>query len=198
MEVIDMNAICARDALLVVDIQNDFCSGGSLAVGEGESIIPVVNGLIERFQAVGAPVVYSRDWHPVDHGSFAAQGGPWPPHCVAGTRGAAFHNALRVDLHPWIIDKATGHDEALSDFDGTDLADKLRARNIGRVFVVGLATDYCVRATALDALALGFETVVVTDAVRAVEVRGGDGRRALDEIAAAGGNLIDSAALPLS
>ena len=193
-----MHAICAGDILLVVDVQNDFCSGGSLAVNEGESIIPVINGLIERFQTAGALVAYSRDGHPTDHGSFVAQGGPWPSHCVAGTRGAAFHNALRVDLHPWIIDKATGHEEALSDFDGTDLAEKLRARNIGRVFVVGLATDYCVRATALDALALGFETVVVTDAVRAVDVRKGDGRQALDEIVAAGGSLIDSSTLPLS
>ena len=191
-----MRPICSKDVLLVVDVQNDFCPGGALAVGDGDGIIPVINDLIELFQAAHAPIVYSRDWHPRDHSSFVAQGGPWPPHCVAWTRGAAFHNDLCVPIHPWIVDKATGHDEALSAFDGTDLAERLRARAVERLFVVGLATDYCVRTTALDGLSLGFEVVVVTDAVRPVDVVEGDGRRALEEIAASKGTLIDSGSIP--
>lgn len=185
------------DALIVVDVQNDFCPGGALAVEEGDAIIPVINELVDRFLSAKALVAYSRDWHPADHASFVAQGGPWPPHCVAGTKGAAFHAELKVPLHPLIISKACGEQEALSAFDGTELGRKLTGQGIERVFIVGLATDYCVKATALDARSLGLETYVVSDAVKGVNVDRGDDARALEEIRDRGGLVIDSSSLLL-
>lgn len=155
----------ARDALIIVDLQNDFCPGGALAVGEGDAVVPVINDLARQFGTVAA----TQDWHPRDHRSFTAQGGTWPVHCVAGTAGAELHPALDrtpIDLY---IRKATTPDaEAYSGFDGTDLAEQLRQRGVERVYVAGLALDYCVDATALDARKAGFETYVVSDATRAV------------------------------
>lgn len=155
----------ARDALIIVDVQNDFCPGGALAVGEGDAVVPVINDLARQFGTVAA----TQDWHPRDHRSFTAQGGTWPVHCVAGTAGAELHPALDrtpIDLY---IRKATTPDaEAYSGFDGTDLAEQLRQRGVERVYVAGLALDYCVDATALDARKAGFETYVVSDATRAV------------------------------
>lgn len=155
----------ARDALIIVDVQNDFCPGGALAVGEGDAVVPVINDLARQFGMVAA----TQDWHPRDHRSFTAQGGTWPVHCVAGTAGAELHPALDrtpIDLY---IRKATTPDaEAYSGFDGTDLAEQLRQRGVERVYVAGLALDYCVDATALDARKAGFETYVVSDATRAV------------------------------
>lgn len=155
----------ARDALIIVDLQNDFCPGGALAVGEGDAVVPVINDLARQFGTVAA----TQDWHPRDHRSFTAQGGTWPVHCVAGTLGAELHPALDrtpIDLY---IRKATTPDaEAYSGFDGTDLAEQLRQRGVERVYVAGLALDYCVDATALDARKAGFETYVVSDATRAV------------------------------
>lgn len=173
-------------ALLIVDFQNDFTPGGALAVAHGDEIA-------ERINALAASgdydlVVATRDWHPADHGSFAAQGGPWPVHCVAGTLGAQLHSALdptRVDV---IVDK--GQDpgtEGYSGFEGTDLARVLHDREITQVTVVGLATDYCVKNTALDALREGFQVTIDTTAVRGVEVAPGDSERALAEVRAAGG-----------
>jgi nicotinamidase/pyrazinamidase len=171
------------NALIIVDVQNDFCPGGALAVPDGDAVVPVINGLMDRTPFV----VATQDWHPVDHCSFVANGGIWPPHCVAGTSGAELHSGLRHDRISLRIQKATAPDpDAYSGFQGTDLAEQLRARGIDEVMVVGLATDYCVKATALDALATGFRVTVHADACRAVNVNPGDGERALDEMRKAG------------
>jgi nicotinamidase/pyrazinamidase len=173
-------------ALLIVDFQNDFTPGGALAVAHGDEIA-------ERINALAASgdydlVVATRDWHPPDHGSFAAQGGPWPVHCVADSPGAQLHPALDASRVDVIVDK--GQDagtEGYSGFEGTDLARLLRDRGITQVTVVGLATDYCVKNTALDALREGFQVTVDTTAVRGVEVAPGDSERALAEVRGAGG-----------
>lgn len=154
-----------HDALIIVDLQNDFCPGGTLAVGDGDAVVPIINALAPGF----GTVVATQDWHPADHRSFAAQGGPWPAHCVAGTTGAALH----PDFDPTPIDLTVrkamvASEEAYSGFDGTDLAQQLRERNIRRVYVAGLALDYCVDATAIDAHKAGFDTFVIEDATRAV------------------------------
>lgn len=184
-----------EDALLVVDIQNDFCPGGALAVKEGDAIIPVVNRLVRLFLEREATVAYSRDWHPEDHSSFREEGGPWPPHCVAGTRGSAFHPSLHVPLYPLIISKGTGNDEALSAFDGTNLHERLQQRGVTRLFVVGLATDYCVKATALDGLSLGYETIVLADATQPVDISPGDGEKALQNVTLRGGYIMTAGTL---
>ena len=173
-------------ALLIVDFQNDFTPGGALAVAHGDEIAGRINALAASGDY--DLVVATRDWHPPDHGSFAAQGGPWPVHCVADSPGAQLHpglDASRVDV---IVDK--GQDagtEGYSGFEGTDLARLLHDRGITQVTVVGLATDYCVKNTALDALREGFQVTVDTTAVRGVEVAPGDSERALAEVRAAGG-----------
>lgn len=154
-----------RDALIIVDVQNDFCPGGALAVAAGDDVVPILNRLAPHF----GTVVATQDWHPADHRSFASQGGPWPVHCVAETPGAALHPALDREPIDLLIRKATtAQDEAYSGFDGTDLASQLRQRGVRRVYVAGLALDYCVDATALDARRAGFETYVIRDATRAV------------------------------
>jgi nicotinamidase/pyrazinamidase len=173
-----------RDAIILVDVQNDFCPGGALPVSEGHKVVPALNGLIRRVRAL---TVATRDWHPPTHCSFKPQGGIWPVHCVSGTRGADFHPDLATDRVAHVVSKATRPDEeAYSGFQGTDLADLLRKRGIRRVFVGGLATDYCVKATALDAVKHGFETTVLEDAIRGVEVQPGDSARALEEMKRAG------------
>ncbi len=182
----------ARDALVIVDVQNDFCPGGTLAVPDGDRVVPVLNRYAERFHAAGAPVFASRDWHPPRTKHFREWGGAWPPHCVQGTPGAAFHPDLRLPPGTEIVSKGADPDvDAYSCFqaeagDGLPFAAALGERGVGRLFVGGLATDYCVKATVLDALKEGFEAVVLEDAVRAVEVRPGDGERALAEMRAAG------------
>jgi nicotinamidase/pyrazinamidase len=175
------------DALVVVDVQNDFCPGGALAVPHGDEVVDVINRIAPLFSVVFA----TQDYHPPGHSSFAPQGGPWPVHCVQGTPGADFHPKLDTSEFDEVIRKGTDlATDGYSGFAGTDLADRLWARGASRVFIAGLATDYCVRATALEAIGNGFETVVVTDAVRAVEVNPGDGAKALDEMAAAGATLV--------
>ncbi|MDB5792656.1 MAG: nicotinamidase [Massilia sp.] len=170
----------ASDALLVVDMQYDFLPGGSLGVPGGDQVLGPINRLIKLFDEQGLPVYASRDWHPGDHCSFAARGGPWPPHCVAGTRGAAFSDALRLPPDAIVVSKAeTAGVDAYSAFNGTGLAGQLRARGVRRVAVCGLATDYCVLNTALDARANGFDVLVVPQAMRAVDVNPGDGERAI-------------------
>jgi nicotinamidase/pyrazinamidase len=169
------------DALVVVDVQRDFCPGGSLAVPGGDEVVAVVNRLAPRF----ATVVTTHDSHPPDHSSFTAQGGPWPPHCVEGTAGWQAHPDLdlRADFQVF-----KGRDRDQDGYTGwtPELADFLSRRGARRVVVVGLALDYCVQATALDARADGFEVVVLTDATRAVNLQPDDGERALDALRAAG------------
>ena len=184
-----MNPILLQDsdALLVIDMQYDFLPGGSLGVPEGDQVLAPINEAMARFAARGLPVYASRDWHPEDHCSFAARGGPWPPHCVAETRGAAFSDELALPADTVIISKADTADvDAYSAFNGTALADHLRGHGITRVFVCGLATDYCVLNTALDALKNGFETVILPEAMRAVNVQPEDGERASAHMREAG------------
>jgi nicotinamidase/pyrazinamidase len=174
----------ARDALIVVDVQRDFCPGGALAVPRGDEVVPVINPLLGLG---GWLAVATRDWHPPDHCSFAAQGGIWPVHCVAETPGALFHPALNVTRIRHVISKATTREvEAYSGFERTDLQALLGRQGIGRVFVCGLATDYCVKATALDARKAGLDVVVLEDAIRGVEVTPGDCAAAMAEMQAAG------------
>jgi nicotinamidase/pyrazinamidase len=176
------------EALLVVDFQNDFTPGGALAVAEGDAIAERVNQLAAdpRFDLV----VATRDWHPADHGSFAEKGGPWPPHCVQDTEGAELHPALDRALVHVVVDK--GQDpgtEGYSGFEATDLGELLRERGINELTIVGLATDYCVKNTALDALREGFEVTVDSEGVRGVEVEPGDSEHALDEVRRAGATV---------
>lgn len=184
------------DALLVVDLQRDFLPGGALGVPDGDEVVPVLNRCLALFERARLPVVLTRDWHPGDHVSFAAQGGPWPPHCIADTLGAAFAADLAVPETAQVVSKAMlSHADAYSGFEGTALADGLRQRQARRLFIGGLATDYCVQATVLDALREGFEVVLLCDAVRAVDVTPGDGERALGAIRAAGAVLADHSQL---
>jgi len=175
-------------ALVIVDFQNDFTPGGALGVPDGDAIAAPVDALARSggFDLV----VATRDWHPPDHGSFAAQGGPWPEHCVQGTPGADLHPALDRSLVDVVVDK--GQDpvtEGYSGFEATGLEALLRERGVDHVTVVGLATDYCVKNTALDALRHGFGVAVDSTATRAVEVAPGDGARALETVRAAGAGV---------
>jgi nicotinamidase/pyrazinamidase len=176
-------------ALLIIDFQNDFTAGGALAVPEGDEIAGPVKRLAGRFDFIAA----TRDWHPPDHTSFETQGGPWPVHCVQGTHGADFHpamNDIRLDA---VVDVGKGRDdEGYSGFEKSDLAPILREAGIDEVYVCGLATDYCVRASAIDACEEGFEVTVVEDAVRAVEVNPGDGDRAFGDLRDAGARIATS------
>jgi nicotinamidase/pyrazinamidase len=191
--------LCKGDVLLIVDLQNDFLPGGALAVPDGDAVIAVLDSYGEKFDRCGLPVIVSRDWHPADHCSFREQGGPWPAHCVANTHGAELATTLALPRRSEIISKGTARDrEAYSAFQDTGLAERLRRQHCRRIFIGGLATDYCVRATALDALAAGFEAIVLEDAIRAVDVRPGDGERALQEIVARGGRRIRLAAVRVS
>ncbi len=176
------------EALLVIDFQNDFTPGGALAVPEGDEIASRVGELIDsgRFDVV----VATRDWHPADHDSFAEQGGPWPPHCVVGTPGAELHAALARERVDAVVDKGQRRgDEGYSGFEETELEELLRSRGVDRVTIVGLATDYCVRHTALDALRAGFAVEVDAAGVRGIDASPGDADRALREIEAAGGRV---------
>jgi nicotinamidase/pyrazinamidase len=185
----------ARDALIVVDLQNDFCPGGALGVPGGDVIVPVVNRYLKRFETAGAPVFLSRDWHPPVTRHFQAYGGVWPPHCVQGTPGAEFHPDLAPPTEALIVSKGMDPDQdAYSAFQAEDRAGRpLRAvlaeRGVRRLYVGGLATDYCVRATVLDALREGFEVVILNDAIGAVDREPGDGTRALEEMREAGARM---------
>ena len=182
-----IDQLSSLDAVIVVDVQNDFCPGGALAVPEGDKVIGVLNLWIEQAERIGATVVISRDWHPANHCSFLDQGGPWPVHCVQRTGGAELHPELRVPGTAIRLDKATDPDrDNFSDFAGTSLAAQLRRKGIRRLFVGGLALDYCVRATVLDGLAEGFEVHLLLAGTRAVELAPGDGRRAIAEMHSAG------------
>ncbi|HEU0219908.1 MAG TPA: nicotinamidase [Gallionella sp.] len=177
------------DALLIVDMQNDFLPGGSLAVPRGDEVVPVLNRYLRVFQNL--PVYATRDWHPERHCSFRAQGGIWPPHCVAGTRGAEFAAALQLPPSAVVISKAaTAEQDAYSGFQGTGLDAQLCAANIRRLFIGGLATDYCVLNTVRDALGLGYLVWLLGDAIRAVDVQPGDGQRAEQEMLSLGAQRI--------
>jgi nicotinamidase/pyrazinamidase len=162
------------DALIVLDVQRDFCAGGALEVAGADSILPTVNALIEEAVAVGAPVVASRDWHPPGHASFHEAGGPWPAHCVQGSAGAQFHPDLRLPERAIIVSKGEAAErDQLSAFNATGLADRLRDLGVRRVLIVGLALDVCVFETALDATSEGFETHVRLSGARAIAPDGG-------------------------
>jgi nicotinamidase/pyrazinamidase len=187
-----------RDALIIVDLQQDFCPGGALAVPHGDAIIPVVQEWVNRFADNRQLIVTTQDAHPPDHISFLERGGPWPPHCIVNTPGYLLHPALQLPPgHARFLKGQDRDREAYSGFDGVSadesalsLADYLRSQSIDRLYIVGLATDYCVRATTLDALAAGFETVVIKNGVRGVDVSPGDSERALAEMAAKGAQLL--------
>jgi len=173
----------AGDACIIVDVQNDFLPGGSLAVPHGDEVIPVLNDYLRRFSGLHLPVFITRDWHPPDHCSFRAQGGPWPAHCVAGSAGAAFAPSLELPAHAVVISKPGAADrETYSGFEGTDLETRLRAATVRRLFIGGLATDYCVLHTVRDAIERGFTVFLLRDAIRAVNVEAGDGARAETEM----------------
>ena len=179
------------DALLVVDVQRDFLPGGQLAVERGDAVVAPLNRYIEAFQSRGLPIYATRDWHPASHCSFREQGGPWPPHCIADSDGAAFAPGLRLPTETVVISKATGpKSEAYSGFEGTDLAARLRSGGVSRVFVGGLATDYCVLNTVRDALREGFTTYLLEDAIQAVNVSPGDGTEAIESMLTGGANPI--------
>ncbi len=171
------------DALIVVDVQNDFLPGGSLAVPDGDAVIPVLNQYIRLFTERGLPVFATREMHPPNHASFKSEGGLWPPHCVPGTHGAEFASGLQLPAGVDIISKANQPElDVYSGFQATDLTKKLKKLKVKRLWIGGLATDYCVLYTVLDALRLGFEVFVLEDAVRAVDVRPDDGAKAIQEM----------------
>ena len=193
-----MDEYDAKTALLVLDVQNDFADpGGSLYVRGGEQVVDVVNREVELALRAGAPVIYTQDWHPETTPHFEKDGGIWPVHCVQDSWGAELHPRLRVEGDA--LRKGTGGEDGYSGFsvrdpqsgerEDTELEGLLRQRGTQRLVLVGLATDYCVKESALDAADLGFEVTVLRDAVRAVNLNAGDGDRALDEMRRAGARV---------
>ncbi len=190
-----------KPALLVVDVQNDFCPGGALGVPDGDRIIPRVNRVLELFARRGLPILATRDYHPQVTKHFKAFGGAWPPHCVQGTKGARFHPDLRLPKHTIILSKGMDPEQdsysgfqALND-GGRDLESVVHDMGIDEIFLCGLATDYCVRATALDALRRGIRVRVLEDAVMGVDLKPGDSEAALEEMRMAGVPFVESRAV---
>ena len=176
-------SIGKNDALIVVDVQNDFCPGGALPVPKGDEVVPVLNEYINLFEKAKSNIVATRDWHPSNHISFKSQGGPWPPHCVQNTEGAKFHPDLKLPRRTIVVSKAMNPlKENYSPFETPELKSILKKEGVIRVFVGGLATDYCVKQTILDALELGFHSVLLTDAIAAINADSGDEVRAIDEM----------------
>lgn len=181
-----------KDALVIVDVQNDFCPGGALAVADGDKVVPVLNRYIEKFTAAHLPIFITRDWHPEKTSHFNTCGGVWPPHCIQGSKGADFHPDLRLPDDAVVISKGMGQDEdSYSGFQGTDsggakFAELLRRCGAKRLFVGGLATDYCVKHTVLDGLKEGFQVALLEDAIRGVNLQPGDSERAIAEMIRAG------------
>jgi nicotinamidase/pyrazinamidase len=178
----------ATDALIIVDVQNDFCPAGALAIRDAEKVVPVINKITDGFAVIFA----TQDWHPANHKSFKAFGGAWPPHCIANTEGANLHPQLKTERLNHIFKGTKFNLEAYSGFQGTSLRRLLRKAGIQRLFVTGLATDYCIRATVLDALADRFEVIVITDAIKGIELTPGDSKKALAEMKKAGAYLAES------
>jgi nicotinamidase/pyrazinamidase len=182
----DVN-VSKTDALIVVDVQNDFSSGGALPVPDGDQVVPVLNDYIRIFKKANSKIFATRDWHPTNHISFETRGGPWPPHCVQNTEGAKFHPDLKLPTDTIIVSKAMNpQKEAYSGFDGTELADTLKKQGISRVFVGGLATDYCVKNTVLDSRKLGFDTVLLLDASRGINAKPDDVANAIHKMVNSG------------
>ncbi len=187
-----MHRLEPGDGLLIVDIQKDFLPGGALGIHGGDAILPAIREYLSRFERRGLPIFLSRDWHPENHCSFQEQGGPWPRHCVAGSPGSLPPPDFRPPTGAKLIFKATTRDkEAYSAFEGTRLDEELRAAKVRRLFIGGLATDYCVVNTVKDARTRGYDVVLLQDAICGVDVQPGDSRRAIDTILGLG-------ALPLS
>lgn len=189
-----MTELSRKDALLVVDVQRDFCSGGALAVPEGDAVVPVLNRWIKRAEREEALIVASRDWHPPDHISFKQQGGPWPVHCVQNTPGAELHDDLHLPDNALLISK--GQDSAYDQYsalDRTGLTQLLKEHEIERVWVGGLAMDVCVKATVCDACDAGFETHLILPATRAVNVNAGDDAHALEVMKQSGAIIEEDA-----
>jgi len=187
--------IKADSALLIVDVQNDFCPGGALPVSEGDSIVPKINDYIRLFRQANRPIVASRDWHPSQTTHFVTQGGPWPRHCIQNTPGSQFHPDLALPLDTLVISKGMGADEdAYSAFQARDdqdrlLVDRLRTLGVEHLYVGGLALDYCVKTSALDAVAEGLQTTLLIDATRAVNLKPHDAELALEELVRSGVGL---------
>mgnify|MGYP001819035238 CR=1 FL=1 len=182
------------DVLLIVDVQHDFLPGGALAVPNGDEVVPVLAQLARYAEQNGVPIVASRDWHPENHCSFTAQGGPWPPHCIADSEGASLDEELQLPADAHIVDKATRPDaDAYSAFEETGLDTWLRRRDVKRVVIGGLATEYCVLNTARDARTHGFDVTLLTDAIRAID--SSDGERAIDELRDLGADISESSAV---
>jgi nicotinamidase/pyrazinamidase len=188
-------------ALLIVDVQNDFCPGGALPVTDGDQVVPVLRKLAARFSALGLPIYASRDWHPAGSTHFAVHGGAWPVHCVQGTEGARLREDLDLPRSTAIVTKGQGlHDQGYTAIVGDvagrgSLLEDLQSRKVDQLYIGGLATDYCVLHTVLDALQQGFSVTVLTDAIRAVDVAQGDGDRALEEMRTAGATFAPSSAV---
>ena len=180
----------SKRALIVVDVQNDFCPGGTLAVERGDEVIEPLNKLIRQFLDRGETVYKSRDWHPLTTKHFEKYGGTWPVHCVQNTQGAEFHRDLIDDPRIKIISKGLGDTDCYSAFDETDLEDALRKEDVDEVWIGGLATDYCVGSTVIDARKKGFKVKVLVDAMRAVNLRPGDEERAIDQMREAGAEIV--------
>ncbi|OQW41971.1 MAG: nicotinamidase [Proteobacteria bacterium SG_bin4] len=182
--------LVAGDALMIIDMQNDFMAGGSLEVPGSDTLIPVLNHYIACFQQSRLPVIATRDWHPPDHCSFVQQGGSWPPHCIAGSAGAAFHTDLMLPADAFIVSKATLREaDAYSGFSGTGLQDLLQSLHIDRIFIGGVAIEYCVHETVNDALQLGYSVTVLLDAVQAINHKPHDSEQAIDDMIAHGARL---------
>jgi nicotinamidase/pyrazinamidase len=173
-------SINKKDALIIVDVQKDFLLGGSLPVPSGDEVIPVLNDYISLFKTAKARVFATRDWHPPNHVSFKGFSGTWPPHCIQDTEGAEFHRDLKLPENVTVISKAMAPKrESYSGFDGTTLTDDLRKGEVSRIFVGGLATDYCVKNTVLDGIIAGFEVVLLSDAIRGINVKADDSGKAV-------------------
>jgi len=180
------------DVLLVIDVQNDFLPGGSLTVPDGDQIIPALNGYIEQFIKHQLPVFATRDWHPSGHCSFIRQGGPWPEHCIADSKGAEFAPGLQLPVATYIISKGTDvEQDGYSGFVNPALNEQLKQAGACRLFIGGLATDYCVLNTVRDALSCHYKVLLLTDAIRAVNIQRQDGERAINE-------MIQKGAVPIT